>query len=47
MTRRRCPAARKIMAELAVDRALCRYERTRSRIAWLRLRDARREALSA
>ena len=47
MRRRPCPAARKILAELAVDIALRRYERTRSRAALIRLGDARREAMAA
>ena len=47
MIRRRCPAARKILLELAVDIALRRYERTRSRSALVRLADARREAMAA
>jgi hypothetical protein len=47
MRRRPCPAARKILAELAVDLAQSRYDRTRSHAALIRLRDARREALRA
>lgn len=47
MNRRRCPAARKIMAEFAVDLALARYQRTRSHVALVRLQDARRKALLA
>ena len=45
--RRRCPAARKILAELAVDIALAWYCRTRSQKALIRLQDARREAMAA
>ena len=47
MTRRICPAARKIMAELAADIAQRRYDKTRSRRAWFALEAARREALAA
>ena len=47
MKRRPCPAARQILAELAVDLALARYGRTRSRRAWFALEQARREALAA
>ena len=47
MTRRRCPAARKIMAELEADKAQARYDRTRSRRAWHALDRARRKALAA
>ena len=45
MTRRQCPAARMLVAELAVDVAQARYDRTRSRRAWQRLVDARTAAL--
>lgn len=47
MTRRKCPAAIAIMAELAVDLAQRRYDKTKSRRAWFDLERARREALSA
>lgn len=41
MTRRRCPAARLIAAELAADMALARYTRTRSHKAKAALDAAR------
>ena len=47
MSRRPCPAARKIMAELAADIAQRTYDRTRSCRALLRLQDARRKALAS
>ena len=48
MTKRRpCPAARRILAELAVDQALRRYNRTRSRRAYAALFEARMKALAA
>lgn len=47
MTRRLCPAARAIAAELAADIARERYRRTRSQVAWVRMRDAVRDALEA
>lgn len=47
MTRRPCPAARLIAAELAADIARERYRRTRSQVAWVRMRDAVRNALEA
>lgn len=43
---RRCPAAKQIMLELAVDVALRTYQRTKSRKALVRLQDARREAMA-
>lgn len=45
MRRPRCPAARKILAELAADIAQRRYDRTRSHRALVRLQEARRKAL--
>lgn len=44
MKRKPCPAARKIMAELAVDLARSHYQRTRSHSALVRLKDAILEA---
>lgn len=44
---RRCPAARKIMAELAADKAQATYNRTRSHTSLVRLKDARRKAMRA
>lgn len=41
MTRRPCPAARILAAQVAVARALRRYQRTRSHRAWIALVDAR------
>lgn len=41
MTRRRCPAARLIAAELAADMAQRRYDRTRSDEARIALKAAR------
>ena len=41
MTRRRCPAARLIAAELAADMAQRRYDRTRSHRARAALEAAR------
>lgn len=46
MKRKPCPAARKILAELAVDIAQARYDKTHSRRAWFALELARREALA-
>ena len=43
--RRKCPASRRILAELAADIALARYLRTRSHGALYRLRAARLAAL--
>lgn len=47
MKRRQCPAARIIEAELAVDRALARYTRTRSDDARIALKAARTAAMRA
>jgi hypothetical protein len=47
MKRRSCPAARIIEAELAVDRALARYSRTRSQRAMVALQQARTDAMRA
>lgn len=46
MRRPRCRAARKIMAELAVDKAQAWYDRTHSHRAWFVLEGARRKALA-
>jgi hypothetical protein len=45
MSRRKCPALRKILAELAADIAQRTYDRTRSYRALVRLQDARLKAL--
>jgi len=45
--KRPCPAARKILAELAADKAQARYTRTRSHRALIALQDARLKALRA
>mgnify|MGYP001616148220 CR=1 FL=1 len=47
MSRRLCPAARKILAELAADMAQRTYDKTRSYRSLVRLQDARRKALAA
>lgn len=38
---RKCPAARRLMAQVEVARALRRYQRTRSHRAWIALVAAR------
>jgi len=47
MTRRRCPAARLLAAELAADIAQARYDRTRSHKARVDLVAARATAIAA
>ena len=47
MKRRTCPAARVIVAELEVDKALDRFNRTRSQRARVALQQARTEAMRA
>jgi hypothetical protein len=47
MTRRRCPAARLLAAELAADIAQARYDRTRSHQARFDLIAARAAAVAA
>lgn len=45
MTRRKCPAARRILLELAADREEASFRRTRSRRAYERMRLARIAAM--
>jgi len=47
MKRRPCPAARVIAAELEVDKALDRFNRTRSQRAQFALQEARTAAMQA
>lgn len=47
MTRRRCPAARLILAELQADKAQARFDRTRSHKARVNLVSARAAAIVA
>lgn len=47
MTRRRCPAARLILAELQADKAQARFNRTRSHRARVDLVSARAAAIVA
>jgi len=47
MTRRRCPAARLILAELEADKAQARFNRTRSHKARVDLVAARATAIAA
>lgn len=47
MRRRRCPAARVITAELEADKALDRFNRTRSQRSKVALQQARTDAMRA